>query len=176
MFISIEELLLNGMIDVTHGHVTAHSTYLCSWIGFVHSKDWSSNFNFDESLYGVISNICARNKMSMGDIVHRRNNKLKQSIKIGWFRVAMLSPYRGIKRLEPLHPRTLSVKFSPVVLDRKIFVYQCIFLFPSYLPFKKTVFFSTRGPQALTVTWVSETALTSCQKGSYSHINSLITE
>ena len=103
-------------------------------------------------------------------------NKLKQSIQIGWFRVAMLSPYRGIKRLEPLHPRTLSVKFSPVVLDRKIFVYQCILLFPSYLPFKKTVFYTTRGPQALTVTWVSETALTSCQKGSYSHINSLITE
>ena len=103
-------------------------------------------------------------------------NKLKQSIQIGWFRVAMLSQYRGIKRLEPLHPRTLSVKFSTVVLDRKIFVYQCILLFPSYLPFKKTVFYSTRGPQALTVTWVSETALTSCQKGSYSHINSLITE
>ena len=64
-------------------------------------------------------------------------NKLKQSIQIGWFTVAMLSQYRGIKRLEPLHPRTLSVKFSTVVLDRKIFVYQCILLFPSYLPFKK---------------------------------------
>ena len=34
----------------------------------------------------------------------------------------------------------------------------------------------TRGPQALTVTWVSETTLISCQKGSYLYINIPIIE